>query len=312
MLSKNYVQTLSDISFSNPEKVTKIVTSLNLKIPPRDLKSKETKQLLGLIFSQWLSLSSCIIQSVIDVVPPPSTAQRTRIPKMLYPDLYETTIEPKNKLEENLYSCDASPDACVTALVSKMFAVPTEELPENKKKPATAEELRAKARAAREARKAAESGQAAAEVESTPLEVALEKMRVEEPTGEEKAEGGETLLGFARIYSGTIRKGTTIAAILPKYHHQLDPKHPKNERHLVQTEVEALYVMMGRELVPVDCVRAGNVFAIKGLEGKVWRNATLCAPGEDGIGENTDLAGLKDCLVNLGGVARMVSMALYS
>lgn len=287
------------------------MTALNLKIPPRDLKSKETKQLLGLIFSQWLSLSSCVIQSVIDVVPPPSTAQLTRIPKMLYPDLYEPTLEPKNKLEENIFSCDASSEACVTALVSKMFAVPTEELPENKKKPATAEELRARvkaAREAREARKAAEESQTekSSDVESTPLEVALEKMHVKDSDVQENFECGETLLGFARIYSGTIRKGTRIACVLPKYQNNLDLKHTKNERHVVVTEVEGLYVMMGRELVPVESVGAGNVFAIKGLEGKVWRNATLCAPGEQGFGENPDLSGSKECLVNLGGMVRMV------
>ncbi|EKM49571.1 uncharacterized protein PHACADRAFT_214132 [Phanerochaete carnosa HHB-10118-sp] len=296
----------------NPDKVTKIVAALNLKIPPRELKSKETKQLLGLIFSQWLSLSSCVIQSIIDVVPPPPTAQRTRIPKMLYPDLYETTVEPKNKLEENLYSCDASPGASITALVSKMFAVPTEELPENKQKPATAEELRAKAKAAREARearKAAENDQEdkPTDVESTPLEVALDKMRVEDPSVEVNLERGETLLGFARIYSGTIRSGTRIACILPKYQNSLGPSHSRNERHVVVTEVEGLYVMMGRELVPVESVGAGNVFAIKGLEGKVWRNATLCAPSNQGVGENPDLSSLKECLVNLGGVARMAA-----
>lgn len=41
--------------------------------------------------------------------------------------------------------------------------------------------------------------------------------------------------------------------------------------------------MMGRELQPVANVRAGNTFAIRGLEGKVWRNATLCSPGEAGV-----------------------------
>lgn len=225
---------------------------------------------------------------------------------MLYPDLWEPTIEPKNKLEENLYACDAAADACVTALVSKMFAVPTEELPENKKKPASAEELRAKAKAAREARRAAEDGEKPADVEGTPLEVALEKMKIEEPVEAEKTERVETLLGFARIYSGTLRKGTKIACALPKYQNQLDPTHPKQRRHVVVAEVEGLYVMMGRELVPVDCVHAGNVFAIKGLEGKVWRNATLCAPNEKGIEADADLSELKDCLVNLGGVARMV------
>lgn len=291
---------------SNPEKVTKIVAALNLKIPPRDLRSKETKQLLTVVFSQWLSLSSCIIQTVIDVVPPPSTAQGIRIPRMIYPDLYENTIVPKNKLEENLFSCDAGPSACVTALVSKMFAVPNSELPENKKKPATADELRAKAKAAREARKATEDAESArSEVNSTPLEDAFQNLQVRD-TEPEESQDGETLLGFARIYSGTIRTGTSIACVLPKYHNHLDPKSPKNEKHLVVAKVEGLYVMMGRELTAVESVHAGNVFAIKGLEGRVWRNATLCAPGESGVGDDPDLSSLKDCLINLGGVSRMV------
>jgi ribosome assembly protein 1 len=51
--------------------------------------------------------------------------------------------------------------------------------------------------------------------------------------------------------------------------------------------VEALYTMMGRELVPVNEVLAGNVFAIAGLEGKVWRNATLCSPGAGGVGKES-------------------------
>ena len=274
----------------NPDKVTKIVSALNLKIPPRDLKAKETRQLLSVIFTQWLSLSTCVIQTVVDIVPPPSAAQRTRIPKMLYPDLYETSVEPKNKLEESLYACDASPDASVVALVSKMFAVPPEELPENKKRPATADELRAKARAAREARKAEANGEAHEPV-STPIEEAMAQLELKEKeTGaeEQEADGtrkGEVLLGFARIYSGTIRVGTTIACVLPKYSNVHGPAHARNARHIVTAEVEGLYVMMGRELVSVESVQAGNVFAIRGLEGKVWRNATLCAPGAAGLKE---------------------------
>jgi len=53
---------------------------------------------------------------------------------MLYPELYETTTRPKNKLEKNLYSCDARPDAYVVAYVSKMFAIPESEMPERKKR----------------------------------------------------------------------------------------------------------------------------------------------------------------------------------
>ena len=226
---------------------------------------------------------------------------------MLYPDLYESTVEPKNKLEEDLYSCNAGASGSVTALISKMFAVPQDELPENKKKPATAEELRAKAKAAREARQAeGESANSATAPSGTPLDEALEKLQVKEDGSADIAPEGEVLLGFARIYSGTIRKGTYIACVLPKYNNQYGPKHSKNEKHIVVAKVEGLYVMMGRELVPVDTVQAGNVFAIRGLEGKVWRNATICSPNEDGVGAEPDFDPIQSSLVNLGGVLRMV------
>ncbi|KAJ8501960.1 hypothetical protein ONZ51_g289 [Trametes cubensis] len=300
------------ITNPNPDKVSKIITTLGLKIPPREQKSKDTRQLLSLIFSQWLPLSTCVIQTIVDIVPPPSTAQRTRLPKMLYPDIYEATIEPKNKLEEDLYSCNDRPEASVVALVSKMFAVPTKELPGKKKKALTAEEMRSRAKAAREARAAAAAA-AAASSEATPsepqsvsIEEGMQKVELNDKAETENgdAESDETLLGFARIYSGTIRTGTTIVCVLPKYSHALGPSHPRNAQHLVTAQVEELYTMMGRELVAVESVRAGNVFAIRGLEGKVWRNATLCAPASSGIGETTDLEEVKDCLVNLAGVIR--------
>ncbi|TFK91934.1 translation elongation factor 2 [Polyporus arcularius HHB13444] len=296
----------------NPDKVAKIISTLGLKILPRDQKAKDTRQLLSTIFSQWLPLSTCVIQSIVDIVPPPSTAQLTRIPKMLYPDIYESTIAPKNKLEEDLFNCRSSTDASVVALVSKMFAVPTTELPGNKKKALTADEMRSRAKAAREARAAAAatpSDTPTSEASSVPLEEAMKNVELTEVSEnaqglEEEDESGETLLGFARIYSGTIRVGTAIACVLPKYNHSLGPTHPRNAQHLVTAQVEELYTMMGRELVRVESVPAGNVFAVKGLEGKVWRNATLCAPAAGGVGGTTDLSQFADCLVNMAGVIR--------
>ncbi|RPD62455.1 translation elongation factor 2 [Lentinus tigrinus ALCF2SS1-7] len=298
----------------NPDKVAKIITTLGLKILPRDQRSKDTRQLLALIFSQWLPLSTCVIQSIVDIVPPPSTAQLTRIPKMLYPDIYESTIAPKNKLEVDLYNCHSSADASVVALVSKMFAVPTRELPRYKKKALTADEMRSRAKAARDARAAAAAAAAApdtptSEASSVPLEEAMKNTQITDnkektPEADEEDDEEETLLGFARIYSGTIRVGTTVVCVLPKYNHNLGPSHPRNAQHLITAQVEELYTMMGRELVPVESVPAGNVFAVKGLEGKVWRNATLCAPAAGGVGGASDLSQFADTLVNMAGIIR--------
>ena len=212
---------------------------------------------------------------------------------MLYPDLYETTLEPKNKLEEDLYASKFGPEACVTAYVSKMFAVPNKDLPENKKKPLTTGDVRRKAQEAREA-----------EPLARPID---DHIPGPEPSTEQS--NREVLLGFARLYSGTIRVGSSVYVVLPKYNTRLGPTHSSNVKYLLTANVEALYIMMGRELKPVGRVRAGNIFAIKGLS-KVWRSATLCSPEENGVGEDPDPVQQKDCLINLGAVNRAVCFHL--
>nr|GAT50613.1 predicted protein [Mycena chlorophos] len=282
----------------NSEKVTKIVGALNLKIPPRDLKSKDGRHLLSLIFSQWLSLSTCIIQTAIDVVPAPAVSQAARMPKLLHPDAYETVIQPKNKTEEDLFASKDGPDAAVVAYVSKMFSVAGKDLPENKKRPMTADEMRAKAREAKEARLAAGNQDGASE-EAVPPPPDKGKPDPEKEAADEEA---EINLGFARLYSGTLSTGVVVYGVLPKYDPKLPHTHPRNAKHLVKATVEGLYVMMGRELVAVESVRPGNIFAIKGLEGKVWRSATLCAPNALGVGDG-DVP--QESLLNLGSVNRM-------
>ncbi|GJJ15740.1 hypothetical protein Clacol_010018 [Clathrus columnatus] len=285
----------------NPEKVNKIIAALDLKVPPRDLKTKDPKHLLSVIFSQWLSLSTCTIQAVIDVVPPPSVAQRTRIPKMIYPDLHEDTVQPKNRIESYLWQCDASEEAFVVAYVSKMFAVPTKELPSHKPKALTAEEMRRRGRELREAKNSQQDGTQPEEAVEVPLKIEEHEPVVVEGANSEQPE--ETLLGFARLYSGTIHVNSHIYCILPKYNNSLPPTHPKNSQFILTTQVRNLYIMMGRELRPADKVTAGNIFAIAGLEGKVWRSATICAPGgpQGAVALNDESS---EHILNLGAVNR--------
>ncbi|CAE6542506.1 unnamed protein product [Rhizoctonia solani] len=287
----------------NPDKVTKICSTLDVKVTPRDLKSKDTRQLVASIMSQWLPLATCTFQTVVDAIPPPHKAQGIRVSRMLHPDQDSDSVDPHNKLESDLYTCSTDPEACVVAYISKMFAVPTKDLPVNKKKEMTADEMRARGRAAREARAAAGLGETI--VEEAKLVDSQEHTITE--TKPEAADGlveeDETLIGFARLFSGILRPGTIIYCALPR----LDNQKP-NASTLRTVKVGSLFTMMGRDLVPVNEVRAGNVFAISGLEGVVWRNATLCSPNAQGLPEGEDglknVDQYKDCLVNLAGVAR--------
>lgn len=291
---------LADVAADrNTEKVAKIISTLNLNISSRDLKSKDNRQLLSLIFSQWLSLSTCVIQSVVDIVPSPPAAQALRLPRMLYPDVFDQEIKPKNKLEQDLFTSDSNLHANVVAYVSKMFAVPRKELPENKARSLTADEMRSRGKGAREAIKepyaSTQDTTPIAEMPPKPAEQGMDPHT------------DEVILGFARLYSGTIEVGTQIYCVLPKYNASLPPDHPSNANNLVPTAIEGLYIMMGRELLPVQAVQAGNTFAIKGLVGKVWRHATLCAPAAGGVPQAGDAQQHQGCLINLGGANRTVS-----
>lgn len=274
-------------SHRNREKTEKIVTALNLKILPRDMKSKDTRTLLTAIFSQWLPLSTAVLVCVVEQLPPPDEAQRIRLPKILYPHA-EPSSEPQTALERALFDCDAGNDAPVVAYVSKMFAVPEHMLPENKRKQLTAEELRERGRLQRAALKAGQdaAGESASESGSTaeddvPLSPAPAAKSAEVPSTTESQppvatadNSREILIGFARLYSGTVKVGQKLWVLGPKY----DPAHP--DRHCSEITVENLYLLMGRDLTTLQEVPAGNVFGIGGLEGHVLKNGTLASTKE--------------------------------
>ena len=314
--------------------MTKIVNALNIKVSPRDLKSKDTRNLLTVIMQQWLPLSTATFQAVVDVIPPPFVAQRYRLPYMLHPEeaaASTTPLEPATKLEESLYACDQSPEKEVVGYVSKMFAVLRSELPEFKPKEITAEEMRQRGREERERRAAlAASAEAAGPSNGIPidgiegLKAGMENVNLNagadastadasEPAiakAEDNApilpidESSEVLLGFSRVFSGVLRRNTRLLATLPKYDSTLPPTHPRNIRHVIKVTVGDLYVMMGRELVAVEEVPAGHVCAIGGLEGAVPRNATIWAPNALGVEESTKV---HEGLINLAGISMQVS-----
>ncbi|WFD01413.1 Cytoplasmic GTPase/eEF2-like protein (ribosomal biogenesis) [Malassezia obtusa] len=286
----------------NMEMVEKIIAALGLTIHPRDLKAKEASALLQALMSQWLPLSSCTFSAIVHNLPPPNVAQQTRVPRMVRPDLGffagDKELAPSNDFERDLFTASPRIDAAVVVYVSKMFAVSTEDLPENKRVQLTADEMRQRGR---------EMRQRAAEVESTLASTGAALAPSENREGESADTGAngapesaeptpsEVVLGFARIYSGCLNVGDTVWAVLPKYNVQHPPTHASNEPHIRPIRIEALYMMMGRELLAVQRVPAGNLFAIRGLDGTVLRNGTLIRlPGTEGApSEVVNLAGVR-------------------
>ncbi|KAF9365641.1 Cytoplasmic GTPase/eEF2-like protein (ribosomal biogenesis) [Mortierella sp. NVP85] len=262
------------------EKTEKVVKSLNLKVLPRDLKSKDPRVTLTTIFSQWLPLSTCVLLAVVDQLPSPPAAQMIRMPKMLHP-LESTPPEPSEEWEKGMVNCD--PSSGVVAYVSKMVSVPLEVLPKYKRKVLTAEEMRQRGRVQKEQllanTAAAGTGETGVQLDVDEVIANRAQADAKEKAAAEELKGKEVLIGFARIYSGTIRVGQKIRVLGPKY----DPTQPT--LHCSEVTVDSLFMIMGRELIGLEEVPAGNVFGIGGLDGHVLKYGTLWSAEWEG-GQN--------------------------
>ena len=253
----------------------------------------------------------------MEKIPAPAEGQAIRVPKMLHPDLQPSLnlVEPKTKLEKDLYSADPAASSSVVVFVSKMFAVATADLPQNQRRQMTAAEMRQRGKELRDAAAAIGAKEVNADsIEALPDETAPTATQtpdlkpVRDPIGQQ----GESLIGFARLYSGLLKVGQSLFCILPKYDTSKPPSHPANTRHWSIVTISHLYMIMGRELVLVDEVPAGNVFGIGGLEGVVMRSATLCAV--DSVTQASDepriAEEMSSSFANLARVALSVSQAI--
>ena len=275
--------------FSDPALTEKITKSLNISLPPHITRSRDPRAILTALFSSWLPLSTALLVSVIESLPSPPVAQEGRLPALIDASPGASHVDPT--LREAMIKSKVSRSDPVVAYVSKMVSIPESELPENKRRggalsPEEAREMGRRKRAEIARAQALEDGSAA-----NPLNgltdalggASLEEVRTEE----EKQPALEHLMGFARIYSGTLSVGDSVYVLPPKF----NPANPHNSPEPKKVTVTALYLLMGRGLEPLTSVPAGVVFGIGGLEGHILKSGTICSQLEGSV----NLAG-----VNMG------------
>jgi len=277
--------------YSDPAMLEKITKSLSISIPPHILRSRDPRALLTTVFAAWLPLSTALLVSVIEQLPAPPSAQASRVPTLI--DTSPGASHVHASVREAMTSFKTSADAPVVAFVSKMVSVPASELPQNKRRGGgtlTAEEAREMARKKRA--EIAEAQAAKSEDVSNDLNGVTEALNVahlgdQEITNgtiTEQPEDPEHLIGFARLYSGTLTVGDPVYVLPPKF----SPANPHAAPEPQKVTVTALYLLMGRGLESLTSVPAGVVFGIGGLEGHILKSGTLCSQLEGSV----NLAGL--------------------
>lgn len=261
--------------------VEKITKSLSLTIAPHVLRSRDPRALLTAVFAAWLPLSTALLVSVIEHLPSPPVAQASRLPTLI--DASPGADHVDSKVRDAMVGFKVSREEPVVAYVSKMVSIPASELPENKRKAGaslSAEEARDMAR-----KKRAEIAQAQAAAEGIGgLTAAMESTGMRDESniadGEvDQVQVPEHLIGFARLYSGTLSVGDSVYVLPPKF----SPAHPHAAPEPPKVTVTALYLLMGRGLEPLNSVPAGVVFGIAGLEGHILKSGTLCTQLEGSI-----------------------------
>ncbi|XP_076231147.1 elongation factor-like GTPase 1 isoform X2 [Calliopsis andreniformis] len=295
------------ITRKDKEKIVSIAEKLDIKLTTRDLRHTDPKVQLQAVCSQWLPLARACLDAICEKIPAPNSLTSEKVERLLSGNFDFSTLPTETqRLRETFLACDSSPNSPIVVFISKMFPVDKATLPENKAKPLTPEELAQRKEMARtrhaekislekegrlEERRQRDSSVGKLDVEKSS-EKGAEKIS-EETTAEEVTEekSDTALIAFARIYSGTLRKGSRIFVLGPK-HNPLEAlnreksgesivdenatlKDLKAGRHITRVTIEKLYLLMGRELEPTDKVTAGNVFGIGELEEHVLKTATL-------------------------------------
>ncbi|KAI9760879.1 MAG: exosome 3'-_5 exonuclease subunit ski4 (Csl4) [Chaenotheca gracillima] len=263
----------------DPIMVEKITKALSINLPPHVLRTRDPRTILTTLFASWLPLSTAMLVSVIEHLPSPPTAQKARLPALIKSSPGAASVDPS--ISSALINFQHSKDDPVIAYVSKMVAIPESELPQNKRKGALsaeeARELGIKKRADM-ARAQALADEAGSADHVSHITEALDGTSLtRNGTGDHDTRvetedyDPEHLIGFARIYSGVLSVGDEVYVLPPKF----SPSNPHAKPEPRKATINALYLLMGRGLEPLQSVPAGVVFGVEGLEGHIMKSGTI-------------------------------------
>lgn len=284
----------------------KIVKSLGVTLTARDVRHSDSRVQLQAVCSQWLPLADAFLEMTM-LIPSPAELPESRVESLMCPpsQSFESLPEDTRQLKKAFLDCSSRDEAPVIVCISKMVAVETKQLPENRTRLLSLEEIAQRREQARQ--RHAEQMALAASGQDFPgtLKNGHATSVVEEDTPQEK-DDDSTFIAFGRVFSGTLKCGQQVYVLGPKHdpakflekavtiNPALRLKDLGPEEHVTVATVEKLYLLMGRELEKLDCVPAGNILGIGGLEEHVVRTATLsslvaCAPFADMRGPVTPI-----------------------
>lgn len=263
--------------------MNKICQSLNIPLTQRDLNHTDCRHQVKLIMSKWLNLAGNVLGPVTKNTPSPKRLSSKRVERLLcFSSKRFEQLPPETKaLKSSFLECSTHDDAVKVACISKMIPFERKNLPEHKRN------IIRNTKPKNQPTSIEKPPQIEASNQTIP------KLELDDPLEE------TVFIAFARVFSGTIRKGDKLYVLGPRH----DPSKVTAEivsgideskeledlglhEHVTIAQVKNFYLLMGREIEPVDHAPAGNIVGIIGLDKQLIRTATLssdiyCAPFND-------------------------------
>jgi ribosome assembly protein 1 len=257
------------------DKVGVIAHKLNITDITREMNHTDPKVQLRAIMQAWSPLAEIILHQCMKIVVPPSKIDEDKVKYLLdFNKFYENEFHKNclDKLVETFKSCPSDATAPCVAYVSKMFCVDNKNLSQNKPKMFVP---KPRARGVEQKQESRNGGG------TTENDTSEEKKEDKEERKEDKDKNEEektrevdfSIVALARVFTGALRTDQEIYVLSPQY--VPEDKDNSSNKYVQLVKIKELYMLFGRELVLVDCVTAGNVCGIGGLESAIVRTATL-------------------------------------
>uniref|UniRef100_A0A2P2I1I5 Elongation factor-like 1 n=1 Tax=Hirondellea gigas TaxID=1518452 RepID=A0A2P2I1I5_9CRUS len=262
------------------EDVKKIVHSLGVKLPQRLLETAtESKARFRHVCSSWLPLSQAVLGMVVQQLPAPTGLSVERAKKLLTTATRDYTALPQltKDLLPHLMSCSNQSTAPLIVYVSKMFGVSRKKLQDAQQR-----FERAQARAAGKA----EVNMSNTEQEQISTEQQQRTTGQQQQEWEEGEEDVEELLAFARVFSGSLKRGMEVYVLGPKHDPssvvpllsadgQLSRDALRQCPYITTCKVGSVYLLLGREVKCLASAGAGLMIGIAGLTEHIIKSGSL-------------------------------------
>ena len=128
------------------EKMMKVLESLKITLPPREVNHTDPKIALRSILNQWMPLSQTVLSSVCRKLPSPLELKESRVESLMCSRIrkFQSFPPETQRLKEYFLRCSSSPDVPKIVCISKMFSINRRYLPEHKPRLLTSEEIEQK------------------------------------------------------------------------------------------------------------------------------------------------------------------------